>query len=685
MSTGGRRALARRRSCAARCQRWQRGALAQSLMALALAVVLITVSGIALAGIVVSLEQEMQRLQQLEALLRDIEAAESDAEVAALTARWEALRDEFERLGRVPDMPEDVRQKEIVNLNDALERLGSDLATLREAVLFPKAANRVAVFTFDDPGALGIGDAISFLVAKHLLFSTRTRSFAVVNFQQGAAPERRGGPAYFDKVDKLTAGQGYSVALWGRIAKAPSGASVEMFGQAFSSLDPARYRHELVLPRAMGGDRLVAALTHDRFALSTVALPAETVARLREIADAVRTLRASPSVRAAKVGVLAEDAPYFIAASEGDWVQLQVRGGASGWTSVRAFCTGPCARLLPAVDFANEIVAAGAGQSPRAPAPELDADARYVHRELVALHALASKPAEAARISADYAQLGARGAGLAAIHLLARAALALGPASAEAYSTRTLDEGQIEAGLQMLETTLAYYPNAEWARRNFALLNAYQGEPQRRHFAFMGGRRAALVIGNSEYERLPALKYAYADATRMQQALQDNGYDVRLLVNANRATIRRAIEEDRPATIFFAGHALAADGAIYLAAVDTDPRQARLEAIELDTLAGTGRRTTVMIDAQLPEGVPEPYAARLAELGIDLLWDGSQATPDVVDIGAGVFAFLLSQSIGAEAADSDRDGFVSLTELATHMNDTAAQYSLPLTAKASAR
>lgn len=66
-------------------------------------------------------------------------------------------------------------------------------------VLFHNKKTRVAVFTFDDPDRTGLGDSISFLLAKKLLYSALVSSFAVVNYSQGAERDQMG--SYFDKVD----------------------------------------------------------------------------------------------------------------------------------------------------------------------------------------------------------------------------------------------------------------------------------------------------------------------------------------------------------------------------------------------------------------------------------------------------------------------------------------------------
>src|SRR5688572_7057029 len=72
---------------------------------------------------------------------------------------------------------------------------------------FPGVRHRIATFTFDDPHETDLGDPVSFLLAKKLLFSTRVGSFAIVNYRQGVDRVSPGGLAYFDRVDALTEDQ----------------------------------------------------------------------------------------------------------------------------------------------------------------------------------------------------------------------------------------------------------------------------------------------------------------------------------------------------------------------------------------------------------------------------------------------------------------------------------------------
>ncbi|MGZ2472016.1 hypothetical protein [Sinorhizobium medicae] len=52
--------------------------------------------------------------------------------------------------------------------------------------LFPRVRNRIAVFTYDQTySTADIGDAVSFILSKKMLFSSRVGSLGIVNYQDG--------------------------------------------------------------------------------------------------------------------------------------------------------------------------------------------------------------------------------------------------------------------------------------------------------------------------------------------------------------------------------------------------------------------------------------------------------------------------------------------------------------------
>jgi hypothetical protein len=117
----------------------------------------------------------------------------------------------------------------------------------------PDVRNRIAAFTFDDPYATALGDPISLLLTKKILFPSRVSSLGIVNYRQGADRHSVGEPAYFDRVDAITQDQGFLVAVWGRLSPTEKGARIDSYLQVLTSGDPNRYVKTIQLPKAMGG------------------------------------------------------------------------------------------------------------------------------------------------------------------------------------------------------------------------------------------------------------------------------------------------------------------------------------------------------------------------------------------------------------------------------------------------
>ena len=101
--------------------------------------------------------------------------------------------------------------------------------------------HRLASFTFDDPHATGLGDRVSFLLSKKLLFSNRVASFAIVNYRQGADRDSSNNLAYFDRVDAITKDQHFSLAIWGRLSRTERGLRINSFLQVPDDADKSPY------------------------------------------------------------------------------------------------------------------------------------------------------------------------------------------------------------------------------------------------------------------------------------------------------------------------------------------------------------------------------------------------------------------------------------------------------------
>ncbi|MEP5215409.1 caspase family protein [Sulfitobacter pontiacus] len=103
--------------------------------------------------------------------------------------------------------------------------------------------------------------------------------------------------------------------------------------------------------------------------------------------------------------------------------------------------------------------------------------------------------------------------------------------------------------------------------------------------------RIALIVGNSAYGQVSPLDNPRHDAQLMATSLERLGFDVRLLVDANQITMKRAIAqfgrdlrmagEETTGLFYYAGHGVQSFGNNYLLPVDV----ALLDAADLDLVA----------------------------------------------------------------------------------------------------
>jgi Caspase domain len=125
-------------------------------------------------------------------------------------------------------------------------------------------------------------------------------------------------------------------------------------------------------------------------------------------------------------------------------------------------------------------------------------------------------------------------------------------------------------------------------------------------------KKAALVIGNSNYSSVPKLPNPSRDAISIGQMLRDAKFDVvDVVVNVSNTELKRAIrkfeyEADQSdiAVVFYAGHGLEINGANYLIPIDAklaSDRDADDEAITLDRLVssadGASKLRVIILDA----------------------------------------------------------------------------------------
>lgn len=139
-------------------------------------------------------------------------------------------------------------------------------------------------------------------------------------------------------------------------------------------------------------------------------------------------------------------------------------------------------------------------------------------------------------------------------------------------------------------------------------------------------RNAALVIGNSVYQgSIQALDNPVNDATDVAAAFKSQGYDVSLVLDANKDQFREALvafgqkaEGAETAIVYYAGHAVELDGQNYLMPIDAhlaDRRSAKLDFVNvsavIDQISGATKLRMFVLDACRTD----PYIQQLKSNG----------------------------------------------------------------------
>ncbi|MCD6405838.1 MAG: caspase family protein [Planctomycetes bacterium] len=214
------------------------------------------------------------------------------------------------------------------------------------------------------------------------------------------------------------------------------------------------------------------------------------------------------------------------------------------------------------------------------------------------------------------------------------------------------------------------------------------------------------VIGISDYQNVPRLKYAASDARAFAEyarrnlgvpservmCLYDGEADMRSVRRLLGTTLARAARQEDTVIIYFSGHGAAeADEASedadslqkYLLPAEADPKDLFSSAIPMDTVARIferirAKRLVFIADTcysgaaggkSIPTGltravVSEDFLKRLARGSGRVVITASGANElaqETDELGHGVFTYYLLEGLRG-AADSDSDGVVTLTE-----------------------
>jgi hypothetical protein len=473
-------------------------------------VLLATAPNMALAGGDVPLERELERLMDIQRRVESLPAYQAAEDlrrqISALRMNLEAhqrnFAQDYSRWSRDEYFEEQRKriESEIESLQRQLDEAQKAIVNFREAIsgdqrerFFSGVRHRLATFTFDDPHATGLGDPISFLLSKKLLFSTRVTSFAIVNYRQGADRDSSSNLAYFDRVDAITKDQKYLLAIWGRISRIEGGIRIDSFLQVPGDANKTPYVRTIRLPEAMGGGRLTARLKPDRILLQRLDIARDKISLLRTAAEQVATLRASPAATAPVTGHLGTDASgptHRIVGSQGTWIQLQLADGSRGWTSVDQFCTDECRALLDVVSFANDVVAFTSDLPARSVSKSLTREAESMSQQLAALASFYDNPKKAAEIAERWLRGGSGGtppggAGFANLLAVARVKSELNRMNAREQNFDRIRLGRqtIERIANQLAEASVADPSDIDAVENLAVLFAYLGDDRRRGLA----------------------------------------------------------------------------------------------------------------------------------------------------------------------------------------------------------
>jgi hypothetical protein len=139
--------------------------------------------------------------------------------------------------------------------------------------------------------------------------------------------------------------------------------------------------------------------------------------------------------------------------------------------------------------------------------------------------------------------------------------------------------------------------------------------------ASAGGKRVALVIGNSAYRNVPALPNPANDAADVAAALTRLGFTVALITNASFDEMRRgliALGRDAAgadmAVVYFAGHGMEISGENWLIPIDAELKRdtdAENEAVSLRSVMLQVSNTTSLGLVILDACRNNPFAAKM--------------------------------------------------------------------------
>lgn len=223
-------------------------------------------------------------------------------------------------------------------------------------LLIGDARFRVAVFAYEDPDQLGLGEALATLSMQELLVGARVSSLGVLRFSDPMAGPPRSELDYFDRIDRLADAQKVTVSLWGAVRRQGSQVAIDTYLQIPESTVRLALQVNLSLPDAMGGAPMVARIGTDRVLLQRRLLPLDAVDGIRKAASRLGDLRAVPSDQSPVVRRVPLETVFYLKELKAPWVLVgSPQGG--GWVRSAGHCVEACAPLLDSARFVSSLLA----------------------------------------------------------------------------------------------------------------------------------------------------------------------------------------------------------------------------------------------------------------------------------------------------------------------------------------
>lgn len=382
---------------------------------------------------------------------------------------------------------------------DSVRQLELISQGVQPPLLIGEARFRVAVFAFDDPDHLKLGEALATLAMHQVLVGSRVSSLGVLRFSDPMAGAKDSELGYFDRIDRLADSQQVTLSLWGSVRRVGPEIAVDTYLQIPQSTLRQALQARVVLPKAMGGQELLGRIGSDRVLLQHLLLSAESAGSVQAAARQLNGLRATPSDQAPVVRQVPLETVFYLRELRPPWVHVGSPQG-SGWVRSAGHCVGPCAPVLDSARFVSSLLAFIEKRRRVDFIATLSPEAAAFADQTVALDILkngdpmdeGAKAADIlARWSPNRGNIAASpppgGASAANLRLLARVhgqlvhqVAKLGTAMrAQAYDGLRLDPGSVRPAVAEAAEALQADPRNTELLHNLAILFDYLKEPEK--------------------------------------------------------------------------------------------------------------------------------------------------------------------------------------------------------------